>query len=336
MSALRAKPVLAWAVRLCVALGLMALAFRIALPAGDGSAWLRLREAWTGTPAEMLAWFALASAVLGINLAVGAWRFQLLLGGAGHAVPGIALFRGYLVATFFNTLLPGAVLGDVYRVVDARREMRSGSRATGLVVLERLFSLAALGVLVLAVALALAAGEVSRGGLGIVVPVALVLTALGLVVFFPGFHDGLRRLVPAQRRFPRLWGAVDQSLGAAADAVRSPARAGQAFVLSLVGHLLPALSAWLLAQTLHSSVAWPWYAAFVPFIALVSLLPVSIGGAGVRELLYVELFGAVGMRPEVALALALSVFASSLVWAGIGGLAFALGRGTGRASEPSP
>jgi hypothetical protein len=45
---------------------------------------------------------------------------------------------------------------------------------------------------------------------------------------------------------------------------------------------------------------------------------VSIGGAGVREVLYVALFGAVGMRSEAALALSLSVFAASLVWGGVG------------------
>ena len=64
----------------------------------------------------------------------------------------------------------------------------------------------------------------------------------------------------------------------------------------------------------------------LPLVTLVTLIPVSIGGAGVREWLYVELFGSLGMRAEAALSLSLSVFAATLVW-GVFGLAlFAWGR----------
>ena len=64
----------------------------------------------------------------------------------------------------------------------------------------------------------------------------------------------------------------------------------------------------------------------VPLVTLVTLVPVSIGGAGVREWLYVELFGSLGMRSEVALSLSLSVFAATLVWGFFGLALFAWGR----------
>ena len=64
----------------------------------------------------------------------------------------------------------------------------------------------------------------------------------------------------------------------------------------------------------------------VPLVTLVTLIPVSIGGAGLREWLYVELFGALGMRAEVALSLSLSVFATTLVWGFVGLALFAWGR----------
>ena len=64
----------------------------------------------------------------------------------------------------------------------------------------------------------------------------------------------------------------------------------------------------------------------MPFVTLVSLLPISIGGTGVREVLYVSLFGAVGMSADVALALSLSVLAAALVWGGVGLAVFAAGR----------
>ena len=94
----------------------------------------------------------------------------------------------------------------------------------------------------------------------------------------------------------------------------------------LVAQALPVLAVYALAAPLDTELALQWYAVIVPFVTLVALVPISIGGAGVREYLYVTLFGAVGMRSEVALSLSLSVFAASLVWSAVGFVLFALGR----------
>jgi uncharacterized membrane protein YbhN (UPF0104 family) len=83
---------------------------------------------------------------------VAALRFQLLLSGAGLQTGLLSLFRAYVVAGFFNLVLPGAMLGDVYRFFDVRRDVGSGSEVLGMVVLERLLGLAALGSIGLIVA----------------------------------------------------------------------------------------------------------------------------------------------------------------------------------------
>jgi hypothetical protein len=68
----------------------------------------------------------------------------------------------------------------------------------------------------------------------------------------------------------------------------------------------------------------------VPFVALVSLIPISIGGIGVREYLYVALFGAVGMSAQSALALALSVLAAAIAFAVLGFVIFSFDRRSAR------
>ena len=116
----------------------------------------------------------------------------------------------------------------------------------------------------------------------------------------------------------------------ALDAVRSlaakPAVVARAFGWSLVNQGLPVLALVVLAIPLDAWVPWYWFLVIVPFVTLVSLLPISIGGTGVREVLYVSLFGAVGMRADAALALSLSVLAAALVWGGVGLAVFAAGR----------
>ena len=102
---------------------------------------------------------------------------------------------------------------------------------------------------------------------------------------------------------------------------------GRSFALSVLNQGLPVAAVAALAVPLDSQVGWYWIAVIVPFVTLASLLPISIGGTGVRELLFVALFGALGMRAEVALALSFSTLAAALVWGGVGLLLFAIGRG---------
>jgi uncharacterized membrane protein YbhN (UPF0104 family) len=47
------------------------------------------------------------------------------------------------------------------------------------------------------------------------------------------------------------------------------------------------------------------YIVIMPVIILITLLPISIAGLGVRELGFVYLFGQVGMPAEIALSLSL-------------------------------
>jgi len=310
--------------RLAVAAAFLALAFRLALPPEVSGLGAALAAAWTTGLPEALGWLALACAILGASFAVGTLRFQILLRGGGLPSRWGVLLRAYLVASFFNTVLPGGILGDAYRVWDVRADTGRGSEALGLVVVERLLSLAALGSigLLAAPAIPLAADDAY---------LAWVLVALGST-FLAGtaaaLHPAANRLLRrASGLLPmRLAGAANRALAAVAGLSRRPGLLARAFLLSLVAQALPVLAVFVLAAPLDTRVALHWYAIIVPFVTLVTLVPISIGGAGLREYLYVTLFGAVGMRPDVALSLSLSVFAASLVWSTVGFALLVLGR----------
>ncbi len=65
--------------------------------------------------------------------------------------------------------------------------------------------------------------------------------------------------------------------------------------------VLTAVIGW--AFGLH--VPFVYFLVIVPTIFLLIMLPISIGGLGVREAAYVYLFGLVGVAPEAALGLAI-------------------------------
>lgn len=321
--------------RLAVAAGLLFAAFRLAVPESGRGLLATLGSAWTAPLPIALGWFAAACAIFGASFAVVAWRFLVLLHAVGLRASWTATFRAYVVANFLNLILPTAFLSDFYRVADARHEAGRISEVLAMVALERVLSFAALGVVVLTATPFVPLAEARRA-----VPLLLLLSgglvAASLALLHPWVNAFLRRrLVPLARASERLAGAADRALAAVETLGGRRGAILRAFALSVLAQALPVAAVAVLARPLDTDVAWFWYAAIVPFITLLTLIPISVGGAGLREYLFIELFRPLGMRPEVALSLSLSVFAASLVWSAVGFALFALGR-RGESPRPAP
>jgi hypothetical protein len=77
-------------------------------------------------------------------------------------------------------------------------------------------------------------------------------------------------------------------------------------------------------RALHHEFPLSVVAVFVPLISLGGMLPVSVNGLGVREALYVLLFGRLGASSELAIALALLYLAVTFVASLPGGVLYAL------------
>ena len=321
------RPLLKWLASAAVAALGLVLAFRLAVPEGEASIADALIDAWRVPFALGALWFGLAWGILGGGLLVGATRFHVLLHAVDLKVPIRRLFRGYLVASFFNFILPGVILGDVYRFWDTRLDTGEGSQVLGIVALERLLGLAALGTIALAVAPAIPLRGDDGRLLWLLVAAGASFVLLSAGMLLPWTNRMLRSWVGrVERLSPGLATSSERALSAVARVAARPAVLARAFGLSLISHGVLVAAVAVLAVPLDASVPWYWFAVIVPFITLITLVPVSLGGAGVRELLYVTLFGAVGMRAEAALALSLSVSAAALTWALMGLALFARGR----------
>lgn len=303
-----------------VGLLVLGLVIRFAIPE-DSRNLAALAAAWTAPTAQALAWFAFACLCFGANFATGAARFAGLLRGAGLRASYAPLLRAYLVASFANLVFPGG-LGDAYRFVDARRDTGRGGEVLGIVVLERLLSLAALGGIVL-----LAVPFLPPFDLSLLVGFAVAAVIAPLCPLHPAGRALLRRALPPLRSLSaRTASACERALEAVEGVSEQPGVLLRALLLSLVMHALPVAAVVALAAPLDTNVSWVWFVLIVPVVALLALIPVSVAGIGVREYLYIALFGAAGMRPEVALSLSLLTLAVTLVWAAIGLALFAVGR----------
>jgi len=224
------------------------------------------------------------------------WRFVVIALGARLAAVKAILIT--FVSLFFNQFLPASIGADIVRVWQANRAGLSVPTAVTSVILERF------GNLLCVIAMTLAAipvwtkhfyGGTARSAFLIIGVVAVVLLIAMMY---------LDRLPAAWRR----WGVVRWLAKLAHDS-RSlflhPFYASMFCATAIAGQLALVTAALLLAEGLGLNLRLVDFLATIPAVALVSSLPISVAGWGVREFAMVSAFGMLSVPAESALALSL-------------------------------
>src|SRR3954469_9645645 len=99
---------------------------------------------WANARQASIPWLAIALAVYLSTVLCSVWRWWLLLEAQDVDVAPRQLFNSYLVALFFNNLLPSNIGGDVVRISDTAKLARSKTLATTVVLLDRVMGVMAL------------------------------------------------------------------------------------------------------------------------------------------------------------------------------------------------
>jgi len=261
--------------------------------------------------------FALAAALVATNVVVAALRWAVLLRAYGAArVPRLArLAYLYFVAFFYNNYLPGAVAGDVGRGVVTRDafEGEGAAGALAVVLVERALGLFGLFAL-LALGLATAGRALDTGALA-------AWTAVGCAG-----SCALVAMIPLARRLaPHLPGPLAR-VAARLPALGDARAFAAALALSVATQALVVLAGWVLLDAL-AGLDLLASLLIVPLAAATTFLPITVGGAGAREAVYVALCGRLFGTPEAdALAASLGLWLAHLAVGAAGGALQLFGR----------
>jgi len=274
-----------------------------------------LRRLLTGLPASF--YFASLGVVLAGQVAY-AWRWWLLLRAAGVDVPFASVVRQYFVGIFANNFLPSTVGGDVAKVYYLGDQY--GYRTvTASVAMDRVLGV---GLLATLAASALAVSPVAAGRLTAaqMACVAVAVLVLGLLVLTRVGTGGLPervawlgdRAVAIAERLQRL--RIDM-----AAPLSRPTIVLQAAAV-VVGYALAITSVYQRFVIVENGTAPPFLAMFAVVTATVVLsnIPVSLNGLGLREQLHASLMAPLGIAPEIAVAISLLLYAHLVVASLIG------------------
>ncbi len=263
--------------------------------------------------------------VISVNLlqfVVLGWRWHMILVASGIDIGFRAACRIVFVGTFFNQCLPTSLGGDAVRVLALRQADISLKNATNAVLVDRLSGVAAIVVLLLAgLPWLFAWAPQSPFLIGACLVTAIFVA--GLLAYFLGDHI-LARL-PFLKRFTATRIASEASAYARRIAFGAPS-ALLIFALALA----VAFSSVTIVAGLAAFMAAPLtlFQAFVLFppIMAATMLPLSFGGWGTREVAMVAGLGIAGVAPATALAMSFLLGILLLVSALPGGLIWLLGR----------
>lgn len=227
----------------------------------------------------------------------------------------------YFVGFFFNNFLPAGVGLDLTRAFYAARDSGKRSESLASVIVERVLGF--LGLLffaLLALLFFLRNPEGMRffllilAGTGLI----LILTYVGLrKEFLNRFSSFCGRL-----KFLGLGNQLKKLYNSIYLYRNMRATSWEAVGYSILLHGLVVLDNYFIGASLGLDIPPLYYVAYIPMICIVSMVPISINGLGVREGSYVLLFSRAGVKSFQALSLSLVFFLIGVACSLIGGLLF--------------
>ena len=259
--------------------------------------------------ADWVFWFlSLGLALSAFAVSCLKWRMLLLSDGQGSPCSTLAGF--YLMGYFFNNFLPTSVGGDAARMFLVGKD--SGNYLVGVnsVLADRFSGLLAL-VLVGFCGILLAPLVIGPTFTALFAGCGIFLWLLLLVpLVYPPARTALADLKD-RGRILSFWVGI---IGGTLHYFTRPGLFLPLAWTSLVYQLLTVSTYFAAAKALHMDVGLAQMSAIVPVVTLMTLIPVSLNGLGLREGGFAFFLARAGIPEADAIALSLLVYAISLVF----------------------
>jgi uncharacterized membrane protein YbhN (UPF0104 family) len=270
--------------------------------------WEQVAHAFAQLRVEL--WLA-AIATLALTQVVSAVRWQMLARPLGFERSLGQYIGFYFIGMYFNMLLPTSVGGDVVRAwyLDGR----SGKRLAAFVAVfvDRLS-----GLLVL-----LVMACVATAACPLDLPAWIAWSVWGTA----GCAGIGMALLPVLARSKRARLRATQ-LRSGLAMLRQPRLLAVTTLLSLVVQAANVIIVWLVGSAIGAGVPAAYYWILVPMVSLLTLLPVSVNGMGLRESGMVVFLAPLGIGKGTALTLSVLWFAVFTTTSLIGALVYLFGR----------
>ena len=240
-------------------------------------------------------------------------RWREIAGACGAELKPAMALRYTFIGLFFSQVLPSTVGGDAARIWLLARGGAGWPVAIYSVLIDRVVGVSALAVLVVAclpLTFQLVHNPVARGAVAVI-----GFGALGGAVIFLSLGVRYWRLM-------ERWWLTRHFATASRLAWRlyRSAAGARVAVLSFASHFMTVAMAWGAARAAHATVDFANILFLVLPVLLITTIPVSIAGWGVRESAMVLAFSHAGLPESDGLIISILYGAANLMIGAVGGI----------------
>lgn len=252
---------------------------------------------------------------------IGTYRWQTLLHGKGIKVSFGKLLEFGFIGQFFNSFLPGSSGGDFVKIYKVVNHSEDKIYAGISVLAEKVIGFYSISVFVII------AGVFSLG----LLPERLLWTTFSVIVFaflglfiFVYFKPHIIKFLDASGSKENILAKIKQYTVIFYEALHFfITHSGillKIIIVSLLMQFLSIMSCYFVARSIGLCINIFYFFIFIPIIFFATVVPVSLSGIGVREGVFVYLFGKVNVPSSQAVLLSLLCFSLTIVFGLIGGV----------------
>jgi uncharacterized protein (TIRG00374 family) len=266
---------------------------------------------WTG--ARMSVWQKIQSdtgliilgcmVVLFMAQVLSSLRWQWILKSDKTDISFKTLLESYMVGMFVNNFLPTTIGGDLVKSYDIFRITKNVSISIISVFLERFSGLVALVMLSW-----LGAVFLLPGASHLLIGVWLLINIFCIFIAVSIFYEPITKRIIKLPAIPALHSSVNillSSLEKLNAFKNQKLLLLKLLVVSFPIQLITILIYKIISMSLSIDIGSLFLIFSVPLIILISLLPISYGGHGVREVVTVFMFSLAGVPKDIALGISL-------------------------------
>lgn len=250
-------------------------------------------------------------------------RWDMLLKAADIHLPLKRVIISFCGGIFFNLFLPSTIGGDLVRSIDLASHTKKTKEVVATVILDRLSGYVGLVLISL---LAVLSGFRFVRDSSVIISILIITAALVsilLLLFNKFIYSKINRVLRSIRA-----GRIIESVKGVHQELHYFRKQKKAIfnnlALSFIIQAIFPLMVYFTGLALGIKIKIVYFFVFLPIISAITLLPISLGGLGVRDAMTVYFFAKAGVAKDPAFAMSLVNFSFILLYGSIGGIIYVL------------
>lgn len=251
-----------------------------------------------------------------LGVVISSYQWRVLLQGETIRFDLADLINLYLVGTAFSHFLPTGMGGDAVKAVYVGRESGKNEGSASAVVMSRVTGF--FGMLLIAIVVLIF--QFSHFSSTITVWFLLLSLIVGAMIFGAVFFATLLpKIFKGKWMQHRIFASASKIGIALSETAKRPRSLGVATIYGIAFWVVACLNYYAYAHAIGLHIPLYFYFVAIPLVSLVTFLPISINGFGIRESAFVYIFATVHTPSATALLLALLMDVQVLFFGVVGG-----------------